>query len=114
MLKQITLTSLGFPLVDKLKINKHEYYKTSNQMKRKGNINHSVCKWCYGEISLEEFAVNVKSIGITGIDLIGHEQWPILKKHNLKNLILLKNQLTVFHFVTALTSIINLPKTFWP
>tara|TARA_A100001011_G_scaffold209145_1_gene217313 strand:+ start:1832 stop:2728 length:897 start_codon:yes stop_codon:yes gene_type:complete len=83
VLKQITLTSLGFPLVDKLKINKHEYYKTSNQMKRKGNINHSVCKWCYGEISLEEFAVNVKSIGITGIDLIGPEEWPILKKHNL-------------------------------
>ena len=52
-------------------------------MNRKGNINHSVCKWCYDEILLEEFAVNVKSMGITGIDLIGPKEWPILKKHNL-------------------------------
>ena len=49
----------------------------------KGNINHSVCKWCYSQISLEEFSIGVKSMGITGIDLIGPEEWPILKKHGL-------------------------------
>jgi hydroxypyruvate isomerase len=49
----------------------------------KGNINHAVCKWCFDEIPLEEFAIKVKSMGITGIDLIGPEGWPILKKHKL-------------------------------
>ncbi len=49
----------------------------------KGNINHSVCKWCYGSIPLEEFCVAVKAIGIPAIDLIGPRDWPILKKHGL-------------------------------
>lgn len=49
----------------------------------KGNINHSVCRWCYGQIPLEKFLLGVKSIGITGIDLIGPEEWHILKKHGL-------------------------------
>ena len=49
----------------------------------KGNINHSVCKWCYSQIPLEEFASGVKLMGITGIDLIGPDEWPILKKHDL-------------------------------
>ena len=49
----------------------------------KGKINHSVCKWCYGDIPLDEFAIKIKEIGITGIDLIGPKDWHILKKHNL-------------------------------
>lgn len=49
----------------------------------KGNINHSVCKWCYGSIPLEEFCVAVKAMGITAIDLIGPADWPTLKKHGL-------------------------------
>lgn len=49
----------------------------------KGNINHSVCKWCYGSIPLEEFCVAVKNMGIPAIDLIGPKDWPTLKKHGL-------------------------------
>ncbi len=49
----------------------------------KENVNHSVCKWCFYQIPLEEFAVNVKSMGITGIDLIGPKEWHILKKHDI-------------------------------
>jgi hydroxypyruvate isomerase len=52
-------------------------------MNMKGNINHSVCKWCFSQIPLEEFAPAVKLMGITGIDLIGPKEWPVLKKHNL-------------------------------
>ena len=54
-----------------------------NQINMKGKINHSVCKWCYNQIPLEEFAKNVKSMGIKGIDLIGPKQWTVLKKHGL-------------------------------
>jgi len=49
----------------------------------KGNINHSVCAWCYPAMSLDELCVAAKQIGITGIDLVGPHGWPILKKHGL-------------------------------
>ncbi|MGB1449966.1 MAG: hydroxypyruvate isomerase family protein [Flavobacteriaceae bacterium] len=49
----------------------------------KGNINHSVCEWCYPDLSLEELCVLAKEIGLVGIDLIGPKGWPVLKKHNL-------------------------------
>lgn len=49
----------------------------------KGNVNHSVCRWCYGFLSLEELCVAAKGIGITAIDLVGPKDWPVLKKHNL-------------------------------
>jgi len=49
----------------------------------KGNINHSVCRWCYGSIPLEEFAPAVKKMGIGAIDLVGPKDWPILQKNGL-------------------------------
>lgn len=49
----------------------------------KGNINHSVCRWTYDFLSLEELCVLAKEIGIKAIDLIGPKDWYILKKHGL-------------------------------
>lgn len=49
----------------------------------KGNVNHSVCRWCYSSLSLEELCVAAKGIGMTAIDLVGPEDWPVLKKHGL-------------------------------
>ncbi len=49
----------------------------------KGNINHSVCKWCYGSIPMEEFCMATKKMGMSAIDLVGPKDWPILKKHGL-------------------------------
>jgi hydroxypyruvate isomerase len=49
----------------------------------KGNINHSVCRWCYGSIPLEEFAPAVKKMGIVAIDLVGPKDWPVLQKNRL-------------------------------
>ncbi len=83
VLKQMILTSLGFPMIDQSKLYDSKYRYDFNQINMKGKINHSVCKWCYSQISLEEFASGVKSIGITGIDLIGPEEWYVLKKHGL-------------------------------
>ena len=83
VLKQMILTSLGLPMIDQSKLYDSKYRYDFNQINMKGNINHSVCKWCYSQISLEEFASGVKSIGITGIDLIGPDEWSVLKKHGL-------------------------------
>ena len=83
VLKQMTLTSLGLPIIDQFKLYDSKKTYDFNQKKMRGNINHSVCKWCYSQISLEDFAAGVKPLGITGIDLIGPEEWPILKKYGI-------------------------------
>ena len=49
----------------------------------KGNINHSVSRWCFDSLDLETLCIEAKKMGITGIDLVGPEAWPILKKYNL-------------------------------
>lgn len=51
----------------------------------KGTINHSVARWCFDEMDIETLCFEVKKIGITGIDLVGPEDWPILKKHGLES-----------------------------
>lgn len=49
----------------------------------KGNINHSVCRWCYNDISVDDLCAAAKKMGIKGIDLVGPADWPTLKKHGL-------------------------------
>jgi len=51
--------------------------------KLKGNINHSVCQWCYPDLSLEELCEVAQEFGLMGIDLIGPSGWDTLKKYNL-------------------------------
>ena len=49
----------------------------------KGHINHSVCRWCYGKISLEDLCNASKAMGIQSIDLMEVQDFPTLKKHGL-------------------------------
>lgn len=51
--------------------------------KLKGRINHSVCKWCYGKIPLEEFCKASKEIGLTSVELLQPSDFPTLRKHGL-------------------------------
>jgi hydroxypyruvate isomerase len=60
---------------------KLEAQEVSNQLK--GNINHSVCQWCYPDLSLDELCEVAKEFGLMGIDLIGPSGWVTLKKHDL-------------------------------
>jgi len=55
--------------------------KTSSPLK--GNINHSVCRWCYNSIPIEELCAAGKKMGLKGIDLVGPKDWPVLKKYGL-------------------------------
>jgi hydroxypyruvate isomerase len=52
-------------------------------IKLKGTINHSVARWCFDSLDIETLCIEVKKIGITGIDLVGPKDWPILKKYDL-------------------------------
>jgi hydroxypyruvate isomerase len=49
----------------------------------KGRINHSVCKWCYGKIPLDEFCRAAKEIGLRSVELLTVEDFPTLKKYDL-------------------------------
>jgi hydroxypyruvate isomerase len=49
----------------------------------KGNIRHSVCRWTYDQLSLEELCLLVKKIGFTAIDLVEPKEFPILKKYGI-------------------------------
>ncbi len=49
----------------------------------KGNINHSVCRWPYGSLSLEELCVACNEIGIKGVEIVGPDAWPTLKEYDL-------------------------------
>lgn len=49
----------------------------------KGKINHSVCRWCYQSIPLEELCIAAKDIGLSSIELVGPNEWPVLEKHGL-------------------------------
>lgn len=49
----------------------------------KGNINHSVCRWTYNHLKLEELCVLVKKTGFSAIDLVGPKEWNVLKKHGI-------------------------------
>jgi hydroxypyruvate isomerase len=53
------------------------------EFKLKGNINHSVCRWCFDSLSVDQLCVEAKKIGIKAIDLVGPKDWPILKKHGI-------------------------------
>jgi hydroxypyruvate isomerase len=50
---------------------------------KNGRINQSVCKWCYGNISLDELCAVGKKMGLKAIDLLGPSDFPTLKKHGL-------------------------------
>jgi hydroxypyruvate isomerase len=49
----------------------------------KGKVNHSVCRWCYKDIPLEDLCKAAKNIGLASIELVGPEEWPLLKKYGL-------------------------------
>jgi hydroxypyruvate isomerase len=57
--------------------------KSAGSLRLKGNINHSVCRWCYDSIPLETFCQAVKEMGLPAVDLVAPKDWPMLQKYGL-------------------------------
>lgn len=55
----------------------------ADAFKMKGNINHSVCRWTFNTLSVEELCLAVKKLGFSAIDLVGPKDWPLLQKHGV-------------------------------
>ncbi len=60
-----------------------------NRAELTGNINHSVCNWCFmadcsvKPMSLDELCRTAVSLGIKSVELVDPPDWPTLKKHGL-------------------------------
>jgi len=78
MAGSIAAVTLGTSLTNRL-----EAAESIVDDKLKGKINHSVCRWCYDKIPLDDLCKAAKGIGLTSIELVGPEEWPTLKKYGL-------------------------------
>lgn len=57
--------------------------KKEEELKLKGNINHSVCSWTYNFLGLEGMCSMVKELGINAIDLLAPKDWPTIQKYGI-------------------------------
>jgi hydroxypyruvate isomerase len=80
MIKKTAGLALGFPVADSLR---ERLDASDKAVGLKGNVNHSVCRWCYSKIEFEDLCKAAKEIGLTSIELTGPDEWPILKKYGL-------------------------------
>ncbi len=54
-------------------------------LKMNQNFKHSVCRWTFNDLPLEALCKSIKSIGFNAIDLVGPEDWHILKEHGVES-----------------------------
>ncbi len=54
-----------------------------SQTESSGGLKHSVCKWCYPDISVDELARNAVSFGMHSVELLDPEDWPAVHAHGL-------------------------------
>src|ERR1019366_5210855 len=57
--------------------------ESTSPAKLKGNINHSVCRWCYSKIKLDDLCAAGKEMGLVAIDLLNPPEFETVKKHDL-------------------------------
>jgi len=49
----------------------------------KGNVNHSVCKWCYPDIVLDDLCAAGKEFGLKSVELLELPDIPTVRKHGM-------------------------------
>lgn len=79
LLKQIAAGALGMAAWPILSSGDDRKEKPS----LKGRVRHSVCRWTYSFLSLQELCTTAREIGISAIDLIGPSEWNVLKENGL-------------------------------
>jgi hydroxypyruvate isomerase len=50
---------------------------------KKGRINQSVCRWCYGDLSLEELCAAAAKMGLKSVELLTPAELPTVKNFSL-------------------------------
>ncbi|MEZ5293267.1 MAG: TIM barrel protein [Vicinamibacterales bacterium] len=57
--------------------------QTPGRVVTRGRLTQSVSRWCYAKIPLPEFCRDVAAMGLTAIDLLEPEDWPVVREHGL-------------------------------
>jgi len=78
-IKSATLAAAASPLLTK----PAKAQPAAAPTKLKGNINHSVCRWCYSKIKLDDLCVAGKEMGLVAIDLLNPPEFETVKKYGL-------------------------------
>jgi hydroxypyruvate isomerase len=50
---------------------------------KRARLKQSVCRWCYAKIPLPDFCKSVAALGLTAIDLLTPEEWPVARQFGL-------------------------------
>lgn len=50
---------------------------------RKGRIRQSVCRWCYGRVSLDDLCRNAQAMGLLSVELLGETEWTVPRAYGL-------------------------------
>jgi hydroxypyruvate isomerase len=48
-----------------------------------GRLKQSAARWCYAKMSLDDLCSKGAQIGLSGIDLVNHTDWPTVRKYGL-------------------------------
>jgi hydroxypyruvate isomerase len=48
-----------------------------------GRLKQSVARWCYAKIPIEDLCRAAADMGITGMDLVAPEDWPMCRKYDI-------------------------------
>lgn len=49
----------------------------------KGRLKQSVCRWCYGSLTLDQLCAAAKAIGLQSVELLSENEWATVKKYGL-------------------------------
>src|SRR5262245_44496111 len=49
----------------------------------KGRVNHSVCRWCYRQVPLEDLGKAAREMGLRSIELLELKEIPVVQKYGL-------------------------------
>ena len=77
-IRSAALAAAATPLLPKV-----AHAQPAANTKLKGNINHSVCRWCYGKVKLEDLCAAGKEMGLVAIDLLQPNEFETIKKYGL-------------------------------
>jgi hydroxypyruvate isomerase len=48
-----------------------------------GRLKQSLARWCYAKIPIDDLCRAAAGLGITGMDLVAPEDWPVLRKYGI-------------------------------
>ena len=80
MIRSLAMGTVGLAITPELS---HATSSFETKGMLKGNVNHSVCRWTYDFLPIDELCKAVNNIGFSAIDLVGPKDWPVLKANGI-------------------------------